>query len=101
MVHPNSGSRMGTFRYSRAMGFRMPVTSQWDMFIGARRGRRHLALLTGLALRLAACGPAGVHPWTPPTDHDTKDDPGAVRPGYGNAELHTWYPLTAPEVAAL
>ena len=79
----------------------MSVGCQWDRFIGARRGGKALGLLTGLALAVAACGPAGVQPWTPPTDHDTKDDPGAVRPGYGNAELHTWYPLTAPELAAV
>lgn len=24
-----------------------------------------------------------------------------VRPGYGNQELHTWWPLTAPEIAAV
>lgn len=79
----------------------MPAASGWDTIIGARRGRGPLAVLTGLALGLAACGPAGVRAWTPPTDHDTKDDPGVVRPGYGNAELHTWYPLTAPELAAV
>ncbi|MDB4979904.1 MAG: tetratricopeptide repeat domain protein [Myxococcales bacterium] len=32
---------------------------------------------------------------------DTRDDPAAQRPGYGNAELHTWWPLTPPEVAAI
>jgi hypothetical protein len=39
--------------------------------------------------------------WTPPASRDTRDDPAAVRPGYGNEALHTWWPLTAPEVAAL
>ncbi len=32
---------------------------------------------------------------------DTRDDPAALRPGYGNAALHTWWPLTPPEVAAV
>jgi hypothetical protein len=39
--------------------------------------------------------------WTPPESRDTRDDPAALRPGYGNEALHTWWPLTAPEVAAL
>jgi len=39
--------------------------------------------------------------WAPPETRDTRDDPAAVRPGYGSAALHTWWPLTAPEAAAL
>jgi hypothetical protein len=27
--------------------------------------------------------------------------PAVLRAGYGNAELHTWWPLTMPEAAAL
>ena len=39
--------------------------------------------------------------WSPPESRDTRDDPAAVRPGYGNEALHTWWPMTEPEVAAL
>jgi hypothetical protein len=42
-----------------------------------------------------------VRPWTPPTERDAHEDPGHLRPGYGNAELHTWWPLTDAEIAAL
>jgi hypothetical protein len=51
------------------------------------------------ALLLASC--ATTSAWTPPTAHDTRDDPAVVRPGYGNPAIHTWWPLTAPEVAAI
>lgn len=56
-----------------------------------------LAVATGMSLTMA-CGTPPV--WTPPTAADTKDDPAKLRPGYGT-ELHTWYPLTAPELAAM
>ena len=63
---------------------------------------RPFAVLTALAVTLSACGAAGVRPWTPPTEHDTHDDPALVRPGYGsNGDLHTWFPLTEPEIAAI
>jgi hypothetical protein len=39
--------------------------------------------------------------WTPPTSLDTHDDPSSLRPGFGNEQLHTWWPLTPPEAAAL
>ena len=39
--------------------------------------------------------------WKPPTQQDSGDVPEVLRPGYGNAELHTWWPLTPPEAAAL
>jgi tetratricopeptide (TPR) repeat protein len=42
-----------------------------------------------------------VVPWAPPAARDTHDDPDKLRPGYGNTELHTWYPLTDAEVTAL
>jgi hypothetical protein len=48
---------------------------------------------------LFAC--ATTSSWTPPTTLDTRDDPGALRAGYGNEQLHTWWPLTAPEIDAL
>jgi hypothetical protein len=32
---------------------------------------------------------------------DTHDDPAAVRAGYGDETLHTWWPLTQPEREAL
>jgi Transglutaminase-like superfamily len=50
-------------------------------------------------LLFAACATSSA--WTPPATRDTRDDPASTRPGYGNADLHTWWPLTAPEVAAL
>ena len=56
-----------------------------------------LAALTVVAG--AACATSSS--WTPPTSLDTRDDPAALRPGYGNETLHTWWPLAAPEVAAL
>jgi hypothetical protein len=54
-------------------------------------------LLTTVALSLACGGPGA---WTPPTAADTKDDPAKLRPGYGT-ELHTWFPLTPPELDAM
>jgi hypothetical protein len=51
------------------------------------------------ALALAAC--ATTSAWTPPAAHDTRDDPAALRPGYGNEALHTWWPLTPAEIAAI
>ncbi|HEY7371679.1 MAG TPA: hypothetical protein VIF57_05825 [Polyangia bacterium] len=53
-----------------------------------------------LALTSAACASSGI-PWKPPATLDTGDVPAKVRPAFGNAELHAWWPLTAPEVAAL
>lgn len=52
-----------------------------------------------LIAALAACH--GGEVWTPAKERDTKDDPRQVRPGYGNAEAHVWWPLTEPELAAL
>src|SRR3954447_7936301 len=54
--------------------------------------------LVGLLLA-GACATSGS--WKPPTQQDTADVPEVLRPGYGNAELHTWWPLTPPEAAAL
>jgi hypothetical protein len=51
------------------------------------------------ALALASC--ATTSAWKPPSARDTRDDPAALRPGYGNSTLHTWWPLTAPEIAAV
>ena len=55
--------------------------------------------LVGLLLA-GACATSGVSS-KPPTQQDTADVPEAMRPGYGNAELHTWWPLTPPETEAL
>jgi tetratricopeptide (TPR) repeat protein len=52
-------------------------------------------------LAASACATATSTTWTPPASQDTRDEPGTLRPGYGNAALGTWWPLTAPEVAAL
>jgi Transglutaminase-like superfamily len=65
----------------------------------ARAPLARWAVAAGLSsLVLGAC--ATTSSWTPPTTLDTRDDPATVRPGYGNDELHTWWPLTAPEIAA-
>ena len=56
----------------------------------------------GLAVGLfGACASTGGHTWQPATAMDTRDEPAALRPGFGNPTLHTWWPLTAPEVAAV
>lgn len=55
--------------------------------------------LLGL-LFAAACATSGGS-WKPPSQQDSGDVPETLRPGYGNAELHTWWPLTPPEAAAL
>lgn len=47
------------------------------------------------------CATGGGGEWKAPTTLDTGDVPAKVRPGFGNAALHTWWPFTAPEVAAL
>jgi hypothetical protein len=39
--------------------------------------------------------------WKPPTQQDSGDVPNVLRAGYGNADVHTWWPLTTSEVAAL
>lgn len=57
--------------------------------------------LAVLSLSLSACVSTTTHPWLPPTDCDAHEDPSRLRAGYGNAELHTWWPLTAPEASAL
>ncbi len=54
--------------------------------------------LVGLLL-VGACATGST--WKPPTQQDSGDVPEVLRPGYGNAELHTWWPLTPPEAAAL
>jgi hypothetical protein len=66
-----------------------------------RLGGRSPALATVLALAMSGCGGAGAQPWTPPGQRDGHEDPSQLRPGYGSAQLHTWWPLTEPEVAAL
>jgi hypothetical protein len=53
------------------------------------------------ALMLASACATGSSAWTPPAAQDTRDDPASLRPGFGNSELGTWWPLTPPEVAAL
>ena len=52
-----------------------------------------------MVLLVGAC--ATGEAWKPPTQRDSGDVPAVLRAGYGNAELHTWWPLTAPEAAAL
>jgi hypothetical protein len=67
---------------------------------GRRFGRR-LGLRLGLPGLLFAAGCASTQPWQPPSTLDSHDVPEELRPGYGNAELHTWWPLTPAEVVAL
>lgn len=55
----------------------------------------------GMLAVLMVCACASTQPWKPSTALDTRDDPNALRPGFGNAELHTWWPLTGAEIAAL
>jgi hypothetical protein len=60
---------------------------------------RTWVLALGATLGLAlACATAA---WKPPAARDRQDDPAALRPGFGNTELHAWYPLTPAEAAAL
>ncbi|HEY1957818.1 MAG TPA: hypothetical protein VGH28_19490 [Polyangiaceae bacterium] len=47
---------------------------------------------------MAACEPSE---WKPPSADDSHEDPAKLRPGYGNDELHTWWPLTSAEMAAV
>jgi hypothetical protein len=47
---------------------------------------------------IAACGPGE---WRPPAALDSHEDPMKMRPGFGNDALHTWWPLTEAEVAAV
>jgi tetratricopeptide (TPR) repeat protein len=56
-------------------------------------------VLLGIACVMAACH--GGEAWTPAAERDTKDDPVKLRPGYGNDELHLWWPLTETEVSAV
>ena len=60
-------------------------------------------VLGGLLAAASACGgaAAGERPWMPPAQRDGHEDPSQLRPAYGNAALHTWWPLTVPEVAAI
>jgi len=77
--------------------------------VAARRGKhehvKHRPRLAAAFLSASTLGAlvscATASSWTPPAQRDTRDDPAAVRPGFGNQALHTWWPLTAPEVAAL
>jgi hypothetical protein len=62
---------------------------------------RVLAFAVGCALGVVACATTGATTWTPPESRDTNDDPASLRAGYGNQALRTWWPLTAPEIAAV
>lgn len=52
-----------------------------------------------VVLLAAAC--ASSPEWKPPAAQDRHDVPAEVRPGHGDAGLGIWFPLTAPESAAL
>ena len=62
--------------------------------------RARSVVLSGALAGACALACATTSTWTPPTALDTRDDPAALRAGYGNEELHTWWPLTPPEIAA-
>jgi tetratricopeptide (TPR) repeat protein len=55
------------------------------------------ALLALVLFGACATGDA----WKAPTKRDTGDVPAVLRAGYGNVELHTWWPLTQAEAAAV
>jgi hypothetical protein len=63
--------------------------------------RRVVTLALAVATSAALCACATTSAWTPPATRDTGDDPRTLRPGYGDDALHTWWPLTPPEAAAL
>ncbi len=56
--------------------------------------------LLALGLAVGGCASSSTA-WTPPANQDRRDVPAEVRPGHGDAGNGTWFPLTAPEVAAL
>ena len=66
-----------------------------------------LALAAAAAALLAAAGSSCAHrkaaSGAPAAVvlQDSGDDPASIRRGFGNERLHTWWPLTAPEQAAL
>lgn len=62
--------------------------------------RALLALLPALLLS-DACATTGGGDFRLPAQERTADVPDDVRPGFGNPQLHTWWPLTPPEEAAL
>jgi hypothetical protein len=55
--------------------------------------------LLGLVVFTAACASSDGAKQAPP--RDIGDVPAQQRPGYGNETLHSWWPLTLPEAAAL
>jgi tetratricopeptide (TPR) repeat protein len=52
-------------------------------------------------LLLLTCCHGDTIPWTPANQRDTKDDPAVVRPGYGDAQRHLWWPVSETERIAL
>src|SRR5947209_15465582 len=55
------------------------------------------SVIAALATALA-CAPSE---WRPPQEADSHEDPAKLRPGYGNDELHVWWPLRAAELTAI
>jgi len=51
-----------------------------------------------VAALLLACGQSE---WRPPQEADSHEDPAKLRPGYGNEQLHTWWPITSTEAEVL
>jgi len=62
--------------------------------------RAFVTLLPGLMLA-GACATSSGGDFRLPAQERTGDVPEDVRPGFGNAQLHVWWPLTPPEEAAL
>ncbi len=60
--------------------------------------RMRWAVLGACVALGAACGP---QEWRPPQEADSHEDPAKLRPGYGNDQLHVWWPLTSAETAAV
>jgi len=71
----------------------------------SRDGARPLRLRTSWALLglliTSACASTRGGDFRLPSQQRTGDIPGDVRPGFGNAAFHTWWPLTPSEEAAL
>jgi hypothetical protein len=54
--------------------------------------------IAAVVVLFSACEP---QEWRPPSLQDSHEDPAKLRPGFGDAALHAWWPLTEPETSAL
>lgn len=60
-----------------------------------------LWLLATLTLCTLACSGASTQAWNAADRGASADQPSALRPGYGNRDLHLWWPASGAEVGAL